>query len=77
MNTEGIFDSIIGYCDTGGCFFIDGRAGRGKIFLVSSVCDRVRGEGEIVYMTSTSPMSVIQYHKPYTAENAKVGRSRS
>ena len=72
MNTDqqGIFDSIIGHCDTGGCFFIDGRAGRGKTFLVSSICDRVRGEGEIVCVTGTTALSVIHYERGRTAHSA-------
>lgn len=72
MNTDqqGIFDSILSHCDTGGCFFIDGRAGRGKTFLVSTICDRVRGEGEIVCVTGTTALSVIHYERGRTAHSA-------
>ncbi|KAF3405665.1 ATP-dependent DNA helicase PIF1 [Penicillium rolfsii] len=48
MNSDqkGIFDHLLGQLDVGGCYFIDGRAGRGKTFLMSAICDRIRALGD-------------------------------
>ncbi|KAG7429406.1 hypothetical protein Forpi1262_v009500 [Fusarium oxysporum f. sp. raphani] len=40
-----IFDIIHSSLATGGCFFVDGRAGRGKTFLMGTLCDYIRAEG--------------------------------
>ena len=34
--------------------FIDGKAGRGKTFLVNAICDHLRSLGRIVLPTATS-----------------------
>lgn len=67
---QGIFDRILNHRDTGGCFFVDGRAGRGKTFLVGAICNRVRGEGDIVCVTGTTALSVIHYDRGRTAHSA-------
>jgi hypothetical protein len=35
------------------CLFIDGKAGRGKTFLVNALCSQMRGHGRIVLATAT------------------------
>lgn len=43
------------------CVFIDGRAGRGKTFLVNALCSQVRGHGGIVLATATSAFAAQLY----------------
>jgi hypothetical protein len=45
-----MFDTILERFEdpNGALFFVDGRAGRGKTFLMSAICDRIRGDGGIV-----------------------------
>ena len=43
------------------CLFIDGKAGRGKTFLVNSCCSQVRGYGKIVLATATSAFAAQLY----------------
>jgi predicted ATPase len=49
MNVEqrSIYDRIFNSIGMGGCYFLDGKAGRGKTFLVNAICNRIRGEGHI------------------------------
>lgn len=41
--------------------FIDGRAGRGKTFLVNALCDKLRSEGLIVLPTATAAFAAQLY----------------
>jgi PIF1-like helicase len=41
--------------------FVDGRAGRGKTFLVNSLCSQVRGHGGIVLATASSGFAAQLY----------------
>ena len=43
------------------CIFIDGKAGRGKTYLVNSLCSQVRGHGKIVLATATSAFAAQLY----------------
>jgi hypothetical protein len=43
------------------CLFIDGKAGRGKTFLVNALCSQVRGHGGIVLATATSAFAAQLY----------------
>jgi hypothetical protein len=54
----------------GSCFFIDGRAGRGKTFLMAALCDRIRGDGGIACITGTTALSVVHYERGRTAHSA-------
>ena len=47
--------------NSGLCQFIDGRAGRGKTFLVNALCDRLRSRRHIVLATATSAFAAQQY----------------
>ncbi|KAJ6038801.1 hypothetical protein N7460_007518 [Penicillium canescens] len=72
MNSDqkGIFDHLLDQSDIGGCYFIDGRAGRGKTFLMSAMCDRVRADERIVCVTGTTALSVIHYERGRPAHSA-------
>ncbi|KAJ6038891.1 hypothetical protein N7460_007608 [Penicillium canescens] len=72
MNSDqkGIFDHLLDQSDIGGCYFIDGRAGRGKTFLMSAMCDRIRADERIVCVTGTTALSVIHYERGRTAHSA-------
>jgi hypothetical protein len=43
------------------CIFIDGKAGRGKTYLVNTLCSQVRGHGGIVLATATSAFAAQLY----------------
>ena len=43
------------------CLFVDGKAGRGKTFLVNALCDWVRANGKIVLATATSAFAAQLY----------------
>jgi hypothetical protein len=43
------------------CIFVDGKAGRGKTFLVNALCSQVRGHGGIVLATATSGFAAQLY----------------
>ncbi|KZT08457.1 uncharacterized protein LAESUDRAFT_649310 [Laetiporus sulphureus 93-53] len=43
------------------CAYIDGRAGRGKTFLVNTICNKLRSEGHIVLPTATSAFAAQLY----------------
>ena len=43
------------------CAFVDGKAGRGKTFLVNAICNKLRSEGHIVLPTATSAFAAQLY----------------
>ena len=49
--------------------FIDGKAGRGKTFLVECLTWHLRGRGDIVLITGTTALSVIGYERGRTAHS--------
>ncbi|EKM52951.1 uncharacterized protein PHACADRAFT_98416, partial [Phanerochaete carnosa HHB-10118-sp] len=51
-----IFDRIVhaALTETPLLAFIDGKAGRGKTFLINAICDYLRAQGNIVLPTATS-----------------------
>lgn len=65
-----IFYHLLGQLDVGGCCFIDGRAGRGKTFLIGTMCDRIREDERIVCVTGTAALSVIHYERGRTTHSA-------
>jgi predicted ATPase len=71
MNLEQrhIFDRIDNSIRRGGCFFLDGKAGRGKTFLVNAICNRIRGQGRIAYITGATALSVTLYERGRTAHS--------
>jgi hypothetical protein len=50
--------------------FIDGKAGRGKTFLVNAICDTVRALGEIALPTATSAFAAQLYPGGRTTHSA-------
>jgi len=66
-----IFDTILQRLEEpNALFFVDGRAGRGKTFLMAAICDRIRGDGGIVCVVGTTALSVIHYERGRTAHSA-------
>lgn len=56
------------------CVFIDGKAGRGKTFLVNALCSQVRGHRGIVLATASSAFAAQLYPGGRTAHSTfKVG----
>lgn len=52
------------------CIFIDGKAGRGKTFLVNAICDILRSHGKIVIPTATSAHAAQLYPGGWTTHSA-------
>lgn len=62
-----VYDSVMGSIPTGDCYFFNGKAGRGKTFLVNAICDRIRGEGYIACIIGFTALSVTLYERGRTA----------
>ena len=59
------------------CAFVDGKAGRGKTFLVNTICSKLRSEGHIVLPTATSAFAAQLYPGGKTTHSVfKVRHSR-
>ncbi|KAI0661178.1 DNA helicase Pif1 like protein, partial [Cubamyces menziesii] len=43
------------------CAFVDGKAGRGKTFLVNTICNKLRSAGHVVLPTATSAFAAQLY----------------
>jgi len=71
MNTEQqhVYARILESVGNGGCFFLDGKAGRGKTFLVNAICNRLRGQGQIVCITGSTALSATLYERGRTAHS--------
>ena len=67
-----IFDSIINAValDQPLLAFIDGKAGRGKTFLVNAICDYLRSNNQIVIPTATSAFAAQLYPGGRTTHSA-------
>jgi chromosomal replication initiation ATPase DnaA len=50
--------------------FVDGKAGRGKTFLLNAMCDQIRAMGKIVLPTATSAFAAQLYPGGRTAHSA-------
>ncbi|TFY73333.1 hypothetical protein EWM64_g10679 [Hericium alpestre] len=65
LNTEqqAIFDEVLANVRTSSplLMFIDGKAGRGKTFLVNSLCDYLRAHNQIVLATATAAYAAQLY----------------
>jgi predicted ATPase len=64
-----IYDCIFNSIGMGGCYFLDGKAGRGKTFLVNAICNRIRGKGHIACITGLTALSVTLYERERTAHS--------
>ena len=52
------------------CFFIEGKAGRGKSYTANVLVNRLRSEGHIVLVVGFTALSVTQYERGRTAHSA-------
>lgn len=52
------------------CMFIDGKAGRGKTFLLNALCDALRSRNRVVIPTATSAFAAQLYRGGRTAHSA-------
>jgi PIF1-like helicase len=52
------------------CLFVDGKAGRGKSFLIQSIVDYVRSRGEVAVVTATSAFAALGYNGGRTTHSA-------
>lgn len=55
--------------EDGNLFFVEGKPGRGKTFLVDAICSRLRGGGQIVLIVGTSALSASLYERGRTAHS--------
>jgi len=72
-----IFDAIINAVTNNVSLltFVDGKAGRGKTFLINAVCNKVRAMGRIVLPTATAAFAAHLYPGGRTTHSTfKVGR---
>lgn len=71
MNAEqqSVYNRVLQSIGNGGCFFLDGKAGRGKTFLVNAICNRLRGQGQIACITGSTALSVTLYERGRTAHS--------
>jgi len=72
-----IFDAIINAVTNNVSLltFVDGKAGRGKTFLINAVCNKVRAMGQIVLPTATAAFAAHLYPGGRTTHSTfKVGR---
>ena len=51
------------------CLFIDGKAGRGKTYLVNALCSQVQGHEKIVLATATSAFAAQLYPGGWTTHS--------
>ena len=52
------------------CMFVDGKAGRGKTFLINALCEYVRAQGHIVIPTATAAFAAQLYPGGRTTHSA-------
>ena len=52
------------------CFFIEGKAGRGKSYTANVLVNRLRSEGHIVLVVGSTALSVTHYERGRTAHSA-------
>lgn len=67
-----VYEAVVAACesvDPQSPIFIDGKAGRGKTYLVECLAWRLRSRGEIVLITGTTALSVIGYDRGRTAHS--------
>jgi predicted ATPase len=57
------------YDDLHQMYFIDGKAGRGKTFLVRAICDTIRSQGDIVIIAGSTALSATLYERGRTAHS--------
>lgn len=55
VEQRSIYDCITSSIGTGGCYFLDGKAGRGKPFLVNAICNR----SAVTVVLSASPAQLL------------------
>jgi predicted ATPase len=71
MNAEqqSVYNRVLQSIGNGACFFLDGKAGRGKTFLVNAICNRLRGQGQIACITGSTALSVTLYERERTSHS--------
>jgi hypothetical protein len=71
MNIEQrfVYDRVLDSIRTGGCFSLDGKAGRGKTYLVNAIYTRIRGQGRIACITGSMALSTTLYERGRTAHS--------
>lgn len=67
-----IFDAVRQSVESGEPIlaFIDGKAGRGKTFLVKTICDWIRSRGEIIIPTASTAYAALMYQGGRTLHSA-------
>ena len=74
MNPDqaGIYDCILRDAYGEGphqVYYVEGKAGRGKSFLVNTICSTLRSQSYIVIITGTTSLSVTLYERGRTAHS--------
>jgi hypothetical protein len=50
-------------------FFLEGKPGRGKMFVVNAICNHLRGENHIILIVGSSALAATLYDGGRTAHN--------
>ena len=74
IEQHAIFDQIIESTKSSNLlrpriFFVDGRAGRGKTFLLDTIIQQLRSERQIIVIVGTTALSVTLYERGRTAHS--------
>ena len=80
-----IYDTVVksDTQDNGGCFYIDGKAGRGKSTVIRAITARLRHDGHVVLNTASTGVAALDYeagstaHLPHTCFTQIQGRETS
>jgi hypothetical protein len=76
LDQQNVFDHIQHLPDStirypqGSCFFINGRAGYGKTFLMAALGDCIYGGGGIICVKGITALSIVHYEHGCTAHSA-------
>ena len=64
-----IYDTVVksDTQDNGGCFYIDGKAGRGKSTVIRAITARLRHDGHVVLNTASTGVAALDYEAGSTA----------
>jgi len=65
-----LYTMVTSTCPTHTVFYLDGKAGRGKSFVASALCTKLRSENRVPVITGTTALSVTMYERGRTAHSA-------
>jgi len=64
-----LYTTVTSTCLTHTVFYFDGKAGRGKSFVASALCTKLRSENGVPVFVGTTGLSVTMYERGRTAHS--------